>query len=125
MADAKVLRIDHSKLIDGFGNLEKHYRYISFETSCGICREKLIATPEMQKYLLEVKSVPVKTLHRGSVPFCEKCRDIRSRINQLNKNGGYRKESKEHKELEALKACEEKRRKRHSHSEIANWPYFI
>jgi len=121
----KTVRIDHTKLIDGFGNLARHNRYISFNTYCGLCGVDLTATPEMQKYLLEVKQIPVKYLQRGSVPFCEECKDIRSRIKYLNKNGAYRKESKEFKELASLKVRENARKKKPSEAEAANWPYML
>jgi hypothetical protein len=68
MSDAagEVL-IEHDKLIDGFAELTKHRHYLSFETFCGICDTPVTVSPKTQKYMLEVKAIPVKMLRRG--PF--------------------------------------------------------
>jgi len=81
-------KIEHDKIIDGFAELTHHTNYIEFHVNCGICSIKICATPEIQKYVLEVKGVPVKMMKRGAL-FCENCSKRRARINYLKKGNKF------------------------------------
>jgi hypothetical protein len=86
---AEEILIDHTKLIDGFEELTKHRYYLPFQTFCGICDRLFELSPRVQKYMLEVRGIPVKMLQRGAV-YCVKCRRRRSRINYLKSGDKWR-----------------------------------
>lgn len=115
--------ICHAQLIDGFGELKSHSRYLAFETFCAICDEPFTLHPGAQKYLLEVKQIPVKMLRRGAV-FCVRCRKRRTRINWLHHHDRWRT---------VLNGAEERARLREEERQLAEtsrqryvgaiWPY--
>lgn len=121
-AAAEVL-IEHNKLIDGFAELTKHRCYLSFDTFCGICDAAVTVSPRTQKYMLEVKSIPVKMLRRGAV-YCVKCRQRRSRINWLKRGDRWRAERNGKEELKDLLSEEQNLKNRSKRLyENAQWPY--
>jgi hypothetical protein len=69
MAKEPPLPIDHTKIMDGFSQLRAFTIYEPLNTFCGICDDPIILSPQEQKYLLEVKGVPVKFLQRGAA-YC-------------------------------------------------------
>jgi len=123
MSDVPDVLIEHGKVIDGFAELEKHSHYIAFDTFCGICDAPVSVSPELQKYLLEAKAIPVKMLRRGAV-YCDKCRQRRSRINLLRSGDKWRMVQNGKDELEDLLAEERNLKSRSNHLyEGAMWPY--
>ena len=119
------MRIIHSKIMDGFGELARHKFYKSFRSHCGICDREIQVTPSVQKWLLEKKGLPVKMLRRGAV-FCEACTRRRARIKYLRKNdNGKGIENgdgvQELEELSWQEACLEAESE--SLYENAHWPY--
>jgi hypothetical protein len=120
---AEAVPIDHGKLIDGFGELWGYATYRPFDTFCGICDAPVILTPGEQKYLLEVKRVPVKMLQRGAV-YCASCRSRRARMNELKRIDGTKTAPDVRAELAQLRSLEDdSRRLSHSRFERAAWPY--
>lgn len=115
--------IDHAKLIDGFGELTSSPVYVPLETFCGICDAPFVLAPRVQKYMLEVRQIPVKMLQRGAV-FCVACRRRRSRINWLHSHDRFRTVDGGAEELARLRSDENqaqlysKRR-----YQTALWPY--
>ncbi|MDF1699242.1 MAG: hypothetical protein P1U56_25530 [Saprospiraceae bacterium] len=94
--------IEHDKIIDGFAELYHHKKYIEFHSNCGICSTKICVTPRTQKYVLEVKGVPVKMMKRGAL-FCENCRKRRARINYLKKGNKFIEVENGKAELKSLR----------------------
>ncbi len=78
--------IDHGKVMDGHGRLAGRSSYVSFVTPCVVCGTPFAFTGTAQKYVLEVKGVPVKAL-RGSA-FCARCMKRRGRIHALGRHPG-------------------------------------
>ncbi len=101
------LPIDHTKIMDGFGQLSRSKYYQAFYTNCGICNEKTFVTAKTQKYILEVKIIPVKMLQRGAV-FCKSCTKRRGRINYLKKGNKFLKVENGRVELTRLRDEEQK-----------------
>lgn len=117
------LLIDHSSIIDGFGELTEHKQYKPFNSYCGICDQNVYVTSAIQKYIVEINKVPVKMLRRGAI-FCENCKTRRAKINYL-KNGNKYLEVEEGKtELINLRK-EEQEIKSQSKGlyESGEWPY--
>jgi hypothetical protein len=116
-------RYYHDKLIDGLVNWRSITAYLPFDTFCGVCDKPFSLSPRTQKYMLEVKSIPVKMLRRGAV-YCVKCRRRRSRINWLKSADKWRTEPHGKEELNDLLEEERnlKSRSRHRYK-IATWPY--
>ena len=123
MSDEDEQLIDHTKITDGFGELTAHRTYRPLATFCGVCDTPIILSPREQKYLLEVKGVPVKRLHAGAA-FCQPCAERRSRINHLARGESWRHEPDGEAELAALQAqerqAESQSRRRFQQAE---WPY--
>lgn len=115
--------INHNEIIDGFSELQDHKNYLSFNSYCGICDDKILVTPENQKYLLEEKKVPVKMLKRGAL-FCNSCSKRRARINYLRKGNQFLEEKNGRANLNELEK-EENELERMSKSLYlsAEWPY--
>lgn len=115
--------IEHAKLVDGFGQLTLSPVYVPFETFCGICDAPFVLAPRVQKYMLEVRQIPVKMLARGAV-FCVECRRRRSRINWLHSHDRWRSVPNGAEELQRLRSEEHDA---HSRSKLryqtAIWPY--
>ena len=122
--DAKtepLLPIDHSAVIDGFGQLVNHVNYLPFETFCGLCDAPCHVTSRTQKHILETNRVPVKMLQRGAI-YCERCRVRRTRINELRKADNYTRVVGGKEELDELIA-EEKRMQSKNRYLDGEWPY--
>jgi hypothetical protein len=115
--------ISHHKLIDGFGELAASSVYLPFETFCGICDAPFVVHPRIQKYMLEVRQIPVKMLRRGAV-FCLACRRRRSRLNWLRHHDRWRStpggaDERDRLRSEENSALAQSRRL----YETAPWPY--
>ena len=123
MTDETSQRIDHAKVMDGFGQLRGHEVYRPIATFCGICDEPIELSAREQKYLLEVKGVPVKFLRRGAA-YCQRCTARRARINYLRRGDRWRQEPEAADELARLRA-EERDHLGHSRQRFrgAEWPY--
>ena len=123
MKDDLDVPIDHTKVTDGFGQLRGHGVYVPFATYCGICDDPVVLSPREQKYLLEVKGVPVKFLQRGAA-YCQRCAKRRARINFLARGDRWRQEPDGAAELEGLR-LEESTQQLHSRERYrkAEWPY--
>jgi len=116
-------KIEHDKIIDGFAELNNHKDYIEFYANCGICSTAICVTPEIQKYVLEIKGVPVKMMKRGAL-FCDNCRKRRARINYLKKGNKFIEVENGKIELKNLQ--EEERNVRWNSGANGNsydWPY--
>ena len=74
--------IDHSKVIDGFGEVSGKTEYADERVRCGLCGTKFVFTAAAKKYVFEVRGVPVKMRHRGAA-YCDPCRDRRAALNRL------------------------------------------
>lgn len=72
--------IDHSKIIDGFGELQGRSWYEPFETRCAGCRKPIVFEGADQKYVHEVRGVPIKMARR--VARCGECARARGRVNR-------------------------------------------
>lgn len=117
------IKIDHEKIIDGFAELDHHKKYIEFHIHCGVCSTKTYVSPEIQKYILEIKGVPVKMMKRGAL-FCETCRKRRARINYLKKGNKYLEVENGKTDLKKLQDEENKIRRNSSRSIFTyDWPY--
>ena len=115
--------INHHKLIDGFGELDGAHTYVPFETFCGICDAPFVLHPRIQKYMLEVRQIPVKMLQRGAV-FCLSCRRRRSRLNWLHRHDRWREAPGGAEERDRLRSEEYKARALSKRLyETAVWPY--
>lgn len=86
--DEEQVEIEHEKVIDGFGHLVGHKYYRAFPSTCSICGRSLVLSASDQKYLLEVKGVPVKLMQYAA--FCMQCRSHRARIKFLKRETGSR-----------------------------------
>lgn len=115
--------IDHAKITDGFDELTTHRIYRPLATFCGVCDLPIVVSPREQKYLLEVKGVPVKRLRLGAA-FCQPCAARRSRVNYLARSERWRQEPNGGSELAALRS-EEREAQARSHQRFrqAEWPY--
>jgi hypothetical protein len=123
MTDEAEELIDHAKVTDGFGELTTHRAYRALTTFCGICDERIVVSPREQKYLLEVKGVPVKRLRAGAA-FCQRCAARRSRINYLASGERWRHEPNGAAELASLRSEErEAEAKSRQQFRQAEWPY--
>lgn len=117
--DRTRIKIDHDKLIDGFGQLARFVRYRTFETSCSVCDASVVLSPLDQKHLLEERKIPVKMLMRGAVR-CPACRARRERIKALLRVGGR----SGHAEARSLTEEENALSAASSHKyRHAPWPY--
>jgi hypothetical protein len=115
--------IDHTKIIDGFGDLVKYRHYRPFASHCGKCEAPIVVSGKTQQYLLEVKGIPAKFLMRGVV-FCDACRKRRARLNWLKSGDRWRTEPDGEEELARLRETEEQSRRQSRHLyEHAPWPY--
>ena len=123
MKDDTPVPIDHKKVTDGFSQLRGREVYVPLSTFCGVCDDPIELTPREQKYLLEVKGVPVKMLQRGAA-FCQRCAKRRARINYLAREERWRQEPDGKAELEQLR-MEERANMLHSRERFrgAKWPY--
>ncbi|MBK7908303.1 MAG: hypothetical protein IPJ78_17320 [Gemmatimonadetes bacterium] len=122
MANDSVL-IDHAKITDGFGQLVGFVAYLAFESFCGICDDPIEVSAAEQKFLLEVKQVPVKMLLRGAT-FCARCRTRRAKINQLAQGERWRTIEGAGEELERLRAEESALMlESRNRSPGTKWPY--
>jgi hypothetical protein len=122
--DQKVtFAINHHKLIDGFGELNGSRVYVPFATFCAICDAPFVLHPRIQKYMLEVRQIPVKMLRRGAV-FCLECRRRRSRINWLHRHDRWRSITGGGEERDRLRTAESNALA-HSRRLYASavWPY--
>jgi hypothetical protein len=81
MANRVRVPIDHSRLIDGFAELRGRTHYEDESLQCGDCGRAFVFTAAAQKYVFEVRGVPVKMRNRGAA-FCDACRDVRARRNR-------------------------------------------
>jgi hypothetical protein len=124
MSDRNVIYlITHSRLIDGFGELSAARYYVPYETSCGICDAPFTVHPRIQKYILEIRQVPVKVFRDGGV-FCVPCRKRRSRITWLHRHDRWRTVPDGAAERERLRQEEyELKRRSHIGRRDALWPY--
>ncbi len=115
--------IDHLRVTDGFGQLDGHLYYRPLRTYCGICDTPFTLMPRVQKYMLEVKGIPVKMLKSGAV-YCVECRRRRSRINWLKSGDRWRSEPYGQEALRHLQDEEQKLEARSQHRyKDAPWPY--
>src|SRR4051812_8228144 len=115
--------IEHAKLTDGFGELTTHRIYRPLSTFCGVCDTPIVVSPLEQKYLLEIKGVPVKRLRAGAA-FCQPCAARRSRINYLARGERWRQEPNGASELAALRSEEsEAQAQSRQRFRQAEWPY--
>ncbi len=64
--------IDHSLIVDGFGEMDGRTIYEAYVTNCGRCGREFTFTPEAQKYVHEVRGVPIKMGRRGAA-YCPNC----------------------------------------------------
>ena len=115
--------IEHQKIIDGFGQLDGYVYYCPLDTHCGICDTPFTLAPRFQKYMLEVKGIPLKMLQGGAV-YCTNCRRRRSRINWLRSGEKWRTEADGEEELRRLQDEEQnlKARSQRRYQDAA-WPY--
>lgn len=115
--------IDHGRVADGFNQLRGHSVYVEFPTFCGVCDEAITLTAKEQKYLLELKGVPVKMLLRGAA-FCPTCIARRRRINFLAKGDRWRDEPNGQEQLASLRMEEQTLTLTGRHrSPGTAWPY--
>lgn len=115
--------INHSSIIDGFGELHDSANYMPFDSYCGVCDKQIHVSPAAQKYLLEVKQIPVKFLKRGAI-YCDECRDRRSRINYLRKGDKWLEVENGKEELNQLQNEESRLEAGSSNRYLdAKWPY--
>ena len=123
MTDEHELLIDHARIMDGFGELQGQRTYLPFATFCGICDTPLVLSAREQKYLLEVKGVPVKRLRAGAA-FCAQCAARRGRINEIARGERWRHVQEGEAELAKLRT-EERDAQAQSHQRYlhAEWPY--
>ena len=96
---------------------------IEFDTFCGICDSPMLLSTQEQKYILEVKRVPVKMLLCGAA-YCPECRQRRSRINYLRRKQQWRQVVNGEEELRRLRQEEKElqQRSRRRYADV-NWPY--
>lgn len=73
--------IDHAKVIDGFGDLVGRDVYEPREVRCGRCGRFFTFTAADQKYVHEVRGVPVKMADRGAA-YCDACVPLRAEENR-------------------------------------------
>ena len=125
VGDESEQLIDHARLSDGFGELTRHRTYRPLATFCGVCDAPIVVSPREQKYLLEVKGVPVKRLRAGAA-FCQPCAARRSRINHLARREQWKQEPGGASELATLRA-DERRAESQSRRRFqqAEWPYSV
>lgn len=118
-----LIPIDHARIVDSQAQLVGFPNYVPFDTYCGICDSKCHVTPRTQKYILEVRRVPVSALRQGAV-FCESCRARRARIQALRRNDRWRTVEDGASELSRLEA-EEAVARQNSKAQytVGNWPY--
>jgi hypothetical protein len=115
--------IDHTRITDGFAELESHQFYQPLVTYCGICDHPITLSPLEQKYLLEQASVPVKMLRRGAA-YCPECARRRARIKALRSGERWRTEHGGKEELSRLTAEETELKTKSAHRYLrADWPY--
>lgn len=114
--------IDHARIMDGFGELARFSHYIPFRTGCGVCGARILVTVAAQKYLLEVKGVPVKVLRSGRGAYCTACISRRVRMKALCSEVQTREQAVE---LERLRAevWAEQRGRRLGPDPCDGWPY--
>lgn len=123
MSEESAERIDHAKIMDGFAELRGHVHYIPMNTFCGICDEPIQVSPASQKYLLEVKGVPVKFLRRGAA-LCKQCAQRRARMKFLAQSASQLGDKSGAEELGHLRTEERERRAKSLRSfESVDWPY--
>lgn len=66
------VRIDHGRIIDGFGELSEQVTYEAYEAQCGLCDARFVFSPQAQKYVHEVRGIPIKMARRGAA-YCQRC----------------------------------------------------
>lgn len=66
------VRVDHGRIIDGFGELSEQATYEPYEVQCGLCDARFAFSPREQKYVHEVRRVPIKMARRGAA-YCQRC----------------------------------------------------
>lgn len=76
--------IDHARIIDGLRELEGETHYQPREVKCGDCGVMFTFSPSAQRYVHEVRGVPVKMAERGSV-FCARCVPPRAEANRARR----------------------------------------
>ncbi|KIG17773.1 hypothetical protein DB30_02806 [Enhygromyxa salina] len=74
--------IDHTRVIDGFGELVGRTHYESFETECGRCGVTFVFSATAQKHVHEQRGVPIKRARAGA-GYCSACATARGRDNRL------------------------------------------
>ena len=119
------MQIDHTKITDSSGDFVNIIEYIDFTTNCGICGVEFLLTSAAQKYILEVRRVPVKLLRKGAA-FCDECTSRRSKINSLKRAEKWRTLPHGKEELHRLLQEElalELRESHHKPDREYPWPY--
>lgn len=90
--------IDHRRLVDGFGEMSSRTHYEGFESKCGRCGCAFWFSATAQKYVHEVRGVPVKRAR--SAGFCDACAKARGKKNRAHAEGARRR-----KEIASAKAA--------------------
>ena len=71
--------IDHGRIIDGFGEMIGYTHYEDRVLPCGGCGVLFTFTARDQKYVHEIRGVPIKFADRGAA-YCSEC--VRARAAQ-------------------------------------------
>lgn len=74
--------IDHGRIIDGWGELAGVTHYQSHQRPCGSCGATFVFTARDQKYVREVRGVPVKM---DRVAYCSSCVRVRAAENRAHR----------------------------------------
>jgi hypothetical protein len=77
--------IDHSKIIDGFDEMRGKTHCENFEATCGRCGTEFVFTAADQKYVHEVRGVPIKHARRGAA-FCKACATQQGEANRAQES---------------------------------------
>jgi len=79
------IKIDHTKVIDGFGELAGRHTYEPREVRCGLCGKPFVFSTKAQKYVHEVRGVPYKRADSGAA-YCATCLPRRVARNRAVRN---------------------------------------
>lgn len=123
MLEDSSVPIDHDVIIDPWGELRQHEHYVPYHGFCGICDTAFVVTPRIQKFLLEIKRIPVKMLTEGAA-YCGSCARRRGRMKSLARAMSQRGEKGLHEQWYALRDEERALREGVTRRVVwGDWPY--
>ncbi len=73
--------IDHTQVVDGFGELSSRTHYAPYKTRCGRCGASFCFTAAAQKYVYEVRQVPLKS----NAKYCSRCVGVAASRNRKHR----------------------------------------